>query len=119
MKCVVYTFETESVDCILYKDAIDGAIQSASTFTLGFCPKPDSKFSITYNNKKIPINIPLDIESKFWCYEDPFTAKEHLCIVRNLRWICPTKSKVGEHLKNSFDSQNICIGGLPKKFWRP
>ena len=48
MRCVVYTFETESVDCLLYKDAINGAIQSASAFTLGFCPKPDSKFYITY-----------------------------------------------------------------------
>ena len=81
MKCVVYTFETESEDCLLYEDATNGAIQSASAFTLGFCPKPDNKFSITYNNKKIPINIPIDIKSKFWCYEDPFTAaaEEQLC----------------------------------------
>ena len=79
MRCVVYTFESESVECVLYEDAIDGAIQSASAFTLGFCPKPDTKFSITYQNKKIPINIPIDIKSKFWCYEDPLTAEEQLC----------------------------------------
>ena len=79
MKCVVYTFETESVDCILYKDAIDGAIQSASTFTLGFCPKPDSKFSITFNKNQIQINIPNNIESKFWCYEDLSSRGERLC----------------------------------------
>ena len=79
MRCVVYTFETESVACVLYEDAIDGAIQSASALTLGFCPKPDNKFSITYNNKKIPINIPIDIKSKFWCYEDLSTGGEQLC----------------------------------------
>ena len=33
--------------------------------------------------------------------------------------ICPTKSKVSCNLKNSFENQNICIGGPPKKFWRP
>ena len=29
------------------------------------------------------------------------------------------KSKVRCNHKNSFDYQNICIGELPKKFWRP
>ena len=33
--------------------------------------------------------------------------------------ICPTKSKVSCNLKHSFKNQNICIGGPPKKFWRP
>ena len=33
--------------------------------------------------------------------------------------ICPTKSKVSCNLKNSFENQNICIGGPQKKFWRP
>ena len=108
MKCVVYTFETESEDCLLYEDATNGAIQSASAFTLGFCPKPDSKFSITFNNKKIPINIPIDIKSKFWCYEDPFTAEEQLC---NLPFYGSILGKTDAFFEPlvGFDGNNYCI----------
>ena len=77
---------------MLYEDVAGGLIWSASAFTLGFCPKPDTKFFITYNNQKIPINIPINIESKFWCYEDSSTRDERLC---NFPFYGPLVGKTG------------------------
>ena len=71
LKCVVFSFETEIEECVLYEDSRAGvAIESTSGFTLGFCPKPDNKFFITFNKENIPINIPTDIKSQFWCTEN-------------------------------------------------
>ena len=106
--CVVYTFEEESVECVLYKDAADGAIQSDSAFTLGFCPKPYSEFSITYNNEKISISIPNNIESKFWCHESSFARGEKLC---NFPFYGSLNGKTGAFFEPIVgkDGNNYCI----------
>ena len=71
LTCVVFSFETEIEECVLYEGSRAGvAIESTSGFTLGFCPKPDNKFFITFNKENIPINIPTDIKSQFWCSEN-------------------------------------------------
>jgi len=71
VKCVTFTFEIKSQECILYEDSTtDDFIESASGFIFGFCPKPNNNFFITYNAESIPINIPTNIKSQFWCTEN-------------------------------------------------
>ena len=57
---------------MLYEDTTerDEAIESALGFTLGFCPKPDNKFSITYKKESIPIDVLTNIKPQFWCLEN-------------------------------------------------
>ena len=109
LRCVVFTFETGSADCVLYEDATNGAIPAATAFTLGFCPKPDTKFSITYNNQKVPINIPVNIESKFWCYEDSRRV-EKLC---NFPVYGSINGKTGAFFEPIIgkDGKNYCVMG--------
>ena len=72
-----FDFESKTQKCVLYEDTTekDEAIEFASGFTLGFCPKPDNEFSITYKKDSIPINIPTNIKSQFWCPENSENSK--------------------------------------------
>ena len=83
-KCVVFTFDTKSKECILYEDVTGGDVKADEDYIIGFCPKPQENFTVGYLNLNHTINIPANIEPKWWCYEE--NGQEKLCNFPSFRY---------------------------------
>ena len=59
-KCVVFTFDTKSKECILYEDVTGGDVKADEDYIIGFCPKPKTKYGRS---------IDTNDELKWWCHQ--------------------------------------------------
>ena len=108
-KCIIFTYQIKRSVCLLYKDDGKGSVKDDSDYIIGFCPKPQENYTVGYLNLNHTINIPANIEPKWWCYEE--NGQEKLCNFPSFRYD-DTERKFAEIFEPYVGTDNTtkCVG---------
>ena len=101
--------------CSLLEDVIRGDVVVDSEHTIGFCPKPaPDQYTIAYNDQNYSVNIPENIETKWWCYKESVNGSEKLCHFPFMRFHLENPVAVFEPFVGT-DNEKHCLS-FDKKF---